>query len=257
MRILDRDELDEQRKNYMSYIGAFNKLAKGVGDGSLKGEQVRDMTLILQGRFLTFILSELVQMSEMLRVTEDQIESEFGPEMEDQAEIEFDDATTAQIEAAANGYDPISEEIREAEEADGYSMDADEVLSTLDEIDADGQDEEEASGYDPISEEPLDPPSEELEDVSPAEPEYERGSTDLLGRFRGLGLVPDEEPPAEHKTEESGDEPMPLESDDHNTGTAELLSTLAAIAADDQDEARRIVDDIKNQADQDEDEEAD
>ncbi len=257
MRILDRDELDEQRKNYMRYVGALNKLAQGVGDGTRKGEEVRDLTLILQTRFLTFILSELVHMSEMLRVTEDQVEGEFGPEMEDQAEIEFDDTTTAQIEAATSGYDPISEEFREAEEADGYSMDADEVLSTLDEIDAEGQDEEEASGYDRISEEPLDSPSEELDDVSPAEPEYERGSTDLLGRFRGLGLVPDEEPPSEHITEESGDEPIPLESDEHSTGTAELLSTLAAIAADEQDEARRIVDDINKQADQDEDEEAD
>ena len=103
-------------------------------------------------KILTFILSELVHMSEMLRVTEEQIESEFGPEMEDQAEIEFDDTTTAQIE-------------------------------------------EEASGYDPISEEPLDSPSEELEDVSPPEPEYERGSTDLLGRLRGLGIEPDPYPP--------------------------------------------------------------
>jgi hypothetical protein len=257
MRILDRDELDEQRKNYMRYIGAFNKLAKGVGDGSLKGEQVRDMTLILQGRFLTFILSELVHMSEMLRVTEDQIESKFGPEMEDQAEIEFDDATTAKIEAAANGYDPISEEIREAEEADGYSMDADEVHSALDEIDADGQDEEEASGYDPISEEPLDSSSEELEDVSPAEPEYERGSTDLLGRFRGLGLVPDEESPAEHITEESGDEAAPLESDETLGPTAELLSALADIEADKHDDAPGIVDDIYKQVDEDKDEEAD
>jgi len=202
MRILDRDELDEQRKNYMRYVGALKTLAKGIGDGSLKGEEVRDMTLVLQAHFLTFILSELVHMSEMLRITEDQIE------------IEFDDATKSQIEAEVNGYEPISGE-------------------------------------------PLDSPSEELEDVSPAEPEYERGSTDLLGRFRGLGLESVEEPLAEHITEESGDEPSPLESDGTLGGTAELLSTLASIEAESQDEALRIVDDIYEQLDQVEEEETD
>jgi hypothetical protein len=202
MRILDRNELDEQRKNYMHYVGALNKLAKGVGDGSLKGEEVRDMTLILQAHFLTFILSELVHMSETLRVTEGQ------------AEIEFDDARKSQIEAEVNGYDPISEDL-------------------------------------------LDSSNEELDNVSPAEPEYERGSTDLLGRFRGLGLIPDEEPPTEHITEESGNAPIPLESDGTMGGTAELLSALASINAESQEEALRIVDDIYKEEDQVEDEDAD
>ncbi len=208
MRILDRDELDEQRKNYMRYISTLNKLTKGVGDGTLKGEEVRDMLLILQARLLSFILSELVHMSHRLRI------------MEDRSEIKIDDATKSQI-------------------------------------DADDQDEGKASGYDPISEEPLDSPSEELEDVSPAEHEYERGSTDLLGRFRGLGLIPDEEPRDEHTTEESGDEPIHPESDGMLGGTAELLSALAAIEGESQDEARRIVDDIYKQVDEVEDEEAD
>ncbi len=208
MRILDRDELEEQRKNYAKYVGNLNKVAAGIGDGTLKGEAVRDMLLILQARLLAFILSELVHMSHGLRV------------MEDQSEIEIDDTTKSQI-------------------------------------DADGQDEEESRRSDPISAEPLDSPSEELEDVSPAEPEYERGSTDLLGRFRGLGLIPDEEPPTEPVKEESGDEPIPPESNGMLGGTAELLSALAAIDAESQDEARRVVDDIYKKADQVEDEEAD
>jgi hypothetical protein len=117
--------------------------------------------------------------------------------------------------------------------------------------------EVEVNGYDPISEEPLDLPSEDLEDVSSVEPEHERGSTDLLGRFQGLGLAPVEESPAEHTTEESGDEPSPLESDGTLGGTAKLLSTLASIEAESQDETLRIVDDIYKEADDVEDEEAD
>ena len=50
---------------------------------------------------------------------------------------------------------------------------------------------------------------------------------------------------------------MPLESDGIPGGTAELLSALAAIDAESQDEARRVVDDIYKQADQAEDEEDD
>ena len=106
-------------------------------------------------------------------------------------------------------------------------------------------------------EETIETPSEELKDVSTSEPEYERGSTDLLGRFRGLGLVPDEEPPAEQITEESGDKQIPPESNGMLSGTAELLSALAAIDAESQDEARRVVDDIYKQVDEVEDEEDD
>ena len=217
MRILDRDELDEQRKNYMRYVGALNKLARGVGDGTRKGEEVRDLTLILQTRFLTFILSELVQMSQMLRDMENQIQVDFLSEMEDQSEDEFDKVFESQIEAEASGNNAISEEVPEIEEAESI------------------------------------------------EPAPERGSTDLLGRFRGLGLapeeeqqteaIPEEEPPAEHITEESEDETAPLESDGIPGGTAELLSTLAAIDAETQDEAQRIVDDIYKKADEVEDEE--
>ena len=217
MRILDRDELDEQRKNYMRYVGALNKLTKGVGDGTRKGEEVRDLTLILQTRFLTFILSELVHMSQMLRDMENQIQVDFLSEMEDQSEGEFDKVFESQIEAEASGYNAISEEVPEVEEAESI------------------------------------------------EPAPERGSTDLLGRFRGLGLapeeeqqteaIPEEEPPAEHITEESEDETAPLESDGIPGGTAKLLSTLAAIDAETQDEAQRIVDDIYKKADEVEDEE--
>ena len=217
MRILDRDELDEQRKNYMRYVGALNKLARGVGDGTRKGEEVRDLTLILQTRFLTFILSELVHMSQMLRDMENQIQVDFLSEMEDQSEDEFDKVFESQIEAEASGNNAISEEVPEIEEAESI------------------------------------------------EPAPERGSTDLLGRFRGLGLapeeeqqteaIPEEEPPAEHITEESEDETAPLESDGIPGGTAELLSTLAAIDAETQDEAQRIVDDIYKKADEVEDEE--
>ena len=220
MRILDRDELDEQRKNYMRYVGALNKLAQGVGDGTRKGEEVRDLTLILQTRFLTFILSELVQMSQMLRDMENQIQVDFLSEMEDQSEDEFEKVFESQIEAEASGYNAISEEVPEVPEV------------------------------------------EEAESIEPAP---ERGSTDLLGRFRGLGLapeeeqqteaIPEEELPAEHITEESEDETAPLESDGIPGGTAELLSTLAAIDAETQDEAQRIVDDIYKKADEVEDEE--
>jgi hypothetical protein len=173
MRILDRDELDEQRKNYMRHVGALNKLSAGVGDGSLKGEEVRDMTLILQTRFLTFILSELVHMSQILREMENQVEVEFLTEMEDQSEDEFDDLYEAQIEEEASGYEPISEE-----------------------------------------------------------------------------------PPAEHITEEGGDEPIHHKSDETLGGTAKLLSALADIeSAGTTDETQRIVDDIYKLAEELEDEE--
>jgi hypothetical protein len=139
MKILNRDELDEQRKNYMRYVGALNKLAQGVGDGTRKGEEVRDMTLILQTRFLTFILSELVQMSQILREMENQVEVDFLTEMEDQSEDEFEDLFEAKIEPEVSEDVPISEEIREAEEADEGGWGTAELLSTLAEIDADGQ----------------------------------------------------------------------------------------------------------------------
>jgi hypothetical protein len=208
MKILDRDDLDKQRENYTIYINALNKVAKGVGDGTLKGEAIRDMLLILQARLLAFILSELVHMSHNSR------------EIEDQSEIEIADSIKSQIVA-------------------------------------DVQVEEEADGYNQISEDPLDSPSKGLDVVTPSEPDYERGSTDLLGRFRGLGLVPDEEPPAEHIPEESGDEPISPESEKMLGGTAELLSALAAIEADSQDKAQKIVDDIYKHADEVEDEESD
>jgi hypothetical protein len=118
MKILSRDELDEQRKNYIGFVRALNKLAKGVEDETLKGEKVRDTNFILQTRFLTFILSELVHMSQILRVMEDQIEIDFLKETEVLSEDEFDDVFESQIENEANGYDPISKQDRDAEEAE-------------------------------------------------------------------------------------------------------------------------------------------
>jgi hypothetical protein len=141
MKILSRDELDEQRKNYIGFVRALNKLAKGVEDETLKGEKVRDMNLILQTRFLTFILSELVHMGQILRVMEDQIEVDFLKETEVLSEDEFDDVFESQIEKEANGYDPISKQDRDAEEADRLTMDADEVLKALTMLDDDGLDE--------------------------------------------------------------------------------------------------------------------
>ena len=87
MKILERAELDEQRKNYAKSVGNLNEVAAGIRDGTLKGEAVRDMLLILQARLISFILSELVHMSHGLRV------------LEDQSEIKIDDATKSRIDA--------------------------------------------------------------------------------------------------------------------------------------------------------------
>jgi hypothetical protein len=184
MKILDRNELDEQRRNYLSYISNLNKIAAGVGDGTIKGDAVRDMLLILQARFLTFVLSELVHMSQMLW------------EMENQSNKDSDNASKTQI------------------------------------ID-DDQDEEKVSG------------SGELEDVSTAERDYERGSTDLLGRFKGLGLLPDEESTIEHLSQDGSDDPALPESEKKLGGTAKLIAALADIeSAGTTEEAQKIVDDI-------------
>jgi hypothetical protein len=126
MKILNRDELDEQRKNYVRYIDVLKKLDVRVQDGSLTDKEVRDATFTIHSRLLAFILSELLHLSQILRVMEDQIEIEFSPEMEDEIEDEF--------------YDPLIEEIQAAEEEAGF-ISADEALKTLDEIDAEGQDE--------------------------------------------------------------------------------------------------------------------
>jgi hypothetical protein len=220
MRILDKDELDEQRKNYIRYVGALNKLAAGVGDGSRKGEEVRDMALILQTRFLTFILSELVHMSEMLRG------------MENQTEVDFDDVFESQIED------------EEAEE---------ELLTTVpidSEVDVPVSTKEELADYTPswlreivsneeISEEPLEPTNGEQDDEEiseePLEPtNEEQDDVDL----------------AEQITGESGDE-----SDEPLGTTAKLLSALEDIESEIRATAHGIVDDTDTEEDEAEDDE--
>jgi hypothetical protein len=173
MKILNRDELDEQRKNYVRYIDVLKRLDVRVQDGSLTDKEVRDATFTLHSRLLAFILSELLHMSQILREMENQAEVEFLTEVEDQNEDEFDDLSKAQIEEEASGYGPIPEE-----------------------------------------------------------------------------------PPAEHITEEGGDEPIHHKSDETLGGTAKLLSALAELeSAGTTDENQRIVDDIYKLAEKLEDEE--
>ena len=117
-----------------------------------------------------------------------------------------------------------------------------------------GHNGEEASGMDPNSEERINSPSEEQDDVSLDGSEYERGSTDLLRRFRGLGLISNEESPVDLIREEGVDEQISQEPDGMLGGIAELLSALAAIEAEGQDESLRIVDDIYKRTDEIEDE---
>jgi hypothetical protein len=106
---------------------------------------------------------------------------------------------------------------------------------------------EEASGMDPNSEERINSPNAQQDEVSLDGSEYERGSTDLLRRFRGLGLISNEESPVDHIREEGFDEQISQEPDGMMGGTAELLSTLAAIEADSKDESLRIVDEIEDE----------
>lgn len=77
-----------------------------------------------------------------------------------------------------------------------------------------------------------------------------------MDRFNGLGIIPDEESPVEHITEESRDEPIPIKSDEVLGGTAKLLSALADIeSAGTTDETQRIVEDIYRLTEELEDEE--
>ena len=190
MNSIDSEKLDQQRTTYTRFIGTLNKVAAGVGDGTLKGEAVRDMLLILQARFLVFILSELVHLSDRLRILGDQ----------DRSKIE--DKTISQIDS--------------------------------------------------------DMPDEELEELSVSNSEYERGSTDLLGRFQGLGLVADEGTADENASEESVDEISPKPLDKKLGGTARLISALAEIeSAGTTEDAQKIVDEIYELAERLEDDDAD
>lgn len=90
MRILSRDELDEQRMKFVDFIRTLNKLGKGFEDGTFKGENLRDMNSILQTRFLTFILSKQVHMSQIFRTIEGQIEVDFLTNNKDLSDDEFD-----------------------------------------------------------------------------------------------------------------------------------------------------------------------
>jgi hypothetical protein len=184
MRILNRDELEVQRGKYLNHIKNLNKIAAGVGDGTLKGDTVRDMLLILQARLLTHILSELVHLSHTMWEMEDKIDN--------------------------ISYDAQEPKMIVEDQADAGLVGA-----------------------------------EELEELNASALEYERGSTDLLGRFKGLGLIPDEEPSVEHLPAESRDDQTLKTDDEKLGGTAKLLAALAEIeAADTTDEAQRIVDNI-------------
>jgi hypothetical protein len=142
MRILDRDELDEQRKKYIGFIRLLDKMAKGFEDGALRGENLRDMNSILQTRFLTFVLSELVHLSQILRVMEDQIGIDILTNAESLSDDEFDAVfETKVIEEEANKFAPISEEDRDAEEAGKLAIDTEDVLVGLTNLDDEGLDE--------------------------------------------------------------------------------------------------------------------
>jgi hypothetical protein len=80
---------------------------------------------------------------------------------------------------------------------------------------------------------------EEKEDSSSIESASERGQTDLLGRFQGLGLAPAGDSIEEYEANEGEEEISFSETDEVLGGTAKLLSTLATIEiTDNVDEAQ-------------------
>jgi hypothetical protein len=142
MRILDRDELDEQRKKYIGFVRLLDKMAKGFEDGTFRGENLRDMNSILQTRFLTFVLSELIHLSQILRVMEDQIGIDILTNTEGLSDDEFNAVfETKVIEEETNKFAPISEEGRDAEEAGRLAIDTEDVLAGLPNLDDEGLDE--------------------------------------------------------------------------------------------------------------------
>lgn len=177
MTAKDDKRLSEQRKTYEEYISTINKVATDVGDGLLKGESVRDMLLILQARLLSFILSELVHMSDRLKALDEFVE------------VMIEGSTLSRI--------------------------GDETFN------------------------------EEKGDVSSIESTYERGQTDLLGRFQGLGLAPSNEPIEEYTTNGDEEKKSIAETDEVLGGTAKLLSSLAQLeTVDNMNEAQDLIDEI-------------